>query len=222
MEELKLEDLQVGDELEFKDEMAKRDFILNTSVNSSLTDNCLEKGFGEVKTIGEGGFTFKKKSEDSLSYVYEEEVKYFKKVSKPSQQFVDVKVEVGESTTPPKYKNAQIKSYEEAYTRMMAGEIFYLNGYRVWYNAEHGNFMFEDKLIGSYKSEFGDFTVKQEWYDTVSEDNPVLCKVWDIDESYCCYVKVVLFEEGLYFCQNDNQWINAEPVKPEECYGYEG
>ncbi len=80
-------------------------------------------------------------------------------------------------------KNANIKSEEELEKRLMYGEEFYYKDGKVWYDfkkALDGNspFRFGDSPLCLYWQDFADFEVKQNWYDTVSKENPVLCMCW--------------------------------------------
>ncbi len=84
-------------------------------------------------------------------------------------------------------KNANIKCKEELAERLTAGEVFYYVNHKIWYDFKKAllgksPFRFDDNSLVGYWGYFADFEVKQNWYDTASEENPVLCICWDRDD----------------------------------------
>lgn len=214
---LKIEDLKVGDELEFISEEDKLRFTNSYHDNVSMVTNCFPKGIGEITKVGERWVEFKG-DHYRLKVLSCDEVKYFRKVETKKEVIDTADVE----TTSV---NAGIISYEESYTRMMAGEVFYYKYNKVWFDKVYGNFMYGDKLLGTYKSNFTEYTVKKPWFEFASEDNPILCKVWDCDSDgnkyevqYDLISGFDIDEQACYIGEDNCSWMCATPVKPSECF----
>ncbi len=57
----------------------------------------------------------------------------------------------------------------------------------------------------------------KEWYNEVSEDNPILCWVKG-NRGKILPAMVYKYEDELFYDTDSYRWVYAEPIKPEECW----
>ena len=123
--------------------------------------------------------------------------------------------------------NANIKSVEEALHRLIDGEVFYTEGEnKLYFNplAKVLNDMFRisgctvNTPINDSFNRCKNWQVEEKWWEGISEDNPVLCFVWDAPSipKYPC-VRWVKEKNGHEFLTHGNiSWANAQPVTAED------
>lgn len=66
-------------------------------------------------------------------------------------------------------------------------------------------------------------TIKKDWRNEVSEENPILCHVDFIEGRFNHLAIITSFdpEKSIPYGEGNNMvWKYAKPIKPEECYGY--
>ncbi len=129
-------------------------------------------------------------------------------------------------------KNANIKSEEELAERLIAGEEFDYNGGRVWYDFESAlkgksPFRFGTSPLDGYWDDLPYFKIKQNWYDTVSEENPVICMCWDKDGEEKMPRIITGYDPknkqgNIYRASNSFGYKNAEPVPADSPLIYKG
>ena len=133
-------------------------------------------------------------------------------------------------------KNAGLATKEEAMKRMIDGEVFYHDDSKFYYDApitssnsrarfivdRTASGMGKDDIMGLW-STFKRWTLKTEWTADVSEENPILCWVWDNEEEGKGVAQVTKYNKGkMYpYTTPDSMFENAEPVKAGEIKLYE-
>lgn len=88
-------------------------------------------------------------------------------------------------------KNAGIKSKREAAQRLLDGEVFYNRvGDKIYFNeSKTSPFLIGNTILGPSWGDYKSWQTKPDWRDEVSEDNPVLCWVWN-EKKYGVVAKV--------------------------------
>ena len=123
--------------------------------------------------------------------------------------------------------NANIQSVEEALHRLVDGEVFYTEvGNKLYFNpvAKVLNDMFRisgytvDTPINESFNRCEEWKVEEKWWEGISEDNQVLCFVWDgaikPKNAQAAWVKE---KNGHEFLTHGNMsWANAQPVTAED------
>lgn len=205
---LKIEDLKVGDELEYINGRPRQEFSCIDGGDHKLTQICnlyiKDLSGGRVHVVYKCNTVF----------IYNDELKYFRKVE-TNKEVVDTEEVVNTLV------NAGIKSAKEMYTRLLDGEVFYFDDEK--YIFEDGYFYTRYKEGGvdpyvNMLEKFTEFQVKKPWYEFASEENPILCKVWNTDPDDFKYDHVE-GKDALSFLSKCNGHVRyATPVKPSECF----
>ena len=208
---LNIEDLKVGDELEFISDKDREEFIGKDEVNSHIAS--LINPSNTVKSTYENYLYLNGNLPHyDLNKILKSELKYFRKVEENKEV-----VDTPEIDTT--YVNAGIKSTKEMYTRLLEGEVFYFEDVELSFDGKL--FPFTLSIIGSQMVDYyAEFEVKKPWYEFASEKNPILCKVWNNDSDGCYFYNIESFHKGtLTFIDTECcSWDNATPVKPSECF----
>lgn len=127
-----------------------------------------------------------------------------------------------------KLVDANIKSKAEFIRRMIDGEAFHVDGATVFFREDGCRpFIYKNSSGAVTFTEWTDFNkmkveVEHRWYDDL-ENGHILCWVWDGDKKPKYGLPVMIVEcgeDGKFICIHGDEWDNAEPIKPEECYGY--
>jgi len=214
---LNIEDLKVGDELEFISDKDREEFIETYGGNVNLVYNCFNSGIGKVVVLSHSWVEFYGIREDRLCCISNEELKYFRKVEE-KKEVVDT------PAVDSTYVNAGIKSTKEMYTRLLEGEVFYFedekyifeDGYFYTRYEEEGGGVPYINLLEKYKH----FQIKKPWYEFASEENPILCRVREKEGGYTMYEEIIGYHKSIEYPYQTsfNSWFHAEPVKPSECF----
>ena len=83
--------------------------------------------------------------------------------------------------------------------------------------SDDGGTTWADELFSTWQNDYNYRPKSKEWFDKIPKEG-ILCWVWD---NYNEGIKVatMIMSKTKYFNDlRDNEWKNAEPVKPEECY----
>lgn len=203
---LKIEDLKVGDKLEFISDESKEHFLEYYGDNKALVLNCFTNNVGAVdKNVGCGIYLCSKDRE-KLGYIDIKELLYFRKVETKAQQ---------ENTTTI-LVNANIKSHGEMYKRLIEGEVFYHEGDVLLFDGE--SFVRDYVLFDGGYIDIEKIQVQKPWWEFASEDNPILCKVWDDDKDMYTHKEVIKKVDKYFEATRGSFWNHATPVEPSECF----
>jgi len=115
-------------------------------------------------------------------------------------------------------KNAGIKSTTEAVQRLVAGEVFYWEGYKVHFDPSRTPpFRWGPGGISTAWDNCTQWDVKSEWYDDLGEG--VLCWVWNGNEMER-QLRIVTWYDPSYdsrFRLRSGAWVeHATPMTSEE------
>ena len=118
---------------------------------------------------------------------------------------------------------------QELCERLFKGESFYnIEERTLTYSKQKGKFVAYNRDGESYNPDMnvwfkGDIYIKPHWSDNLSEENPVLCKVYgDITGNEHVVFICGIRSEVLFVDSNGISWKNAEPVKLEDACIWEG
>ncbi len=131
------------------------------------------------------------------------------------------------TTTTTSYKNAKIQSKKELATRLMNGEVFWIDGKKIFFDGGELDSPFRcgRMALDDYWDNFKDMEIENLWFNNIPKQG-VICRVSDIqgginDEQETGSIDTITsYTSGasLPFQSNWFKWRYAEPVKPEECY----
>ena len=125
-------------------------------------------------------------------------------------------------------KNANIKTLKDFITRTVVdSETFYLGGSSVYFDPYEGFVIAGEDCKQQFALELGyikNLQIKTDWRDNLSEENPVLCWVWDREHNNFDHLGLVhKYRHNLeyaYVAKFLGQYKNAQPMTKEEIMKY--
>lgn len=116
-------------------------------------------------------------------------------------------------------KNHKYISLVKVVTAMMDGQVFWFGGDKIHFDSSRSKpFRCNNTDLSCFWADWKDWKIKSHWTDDLSEKNPVLCWVQNVNKS-TQIIKRICEVVGVEFIDTAGlTWVYAEPVKPEECW----